>query len=533
MCRRMAICVGCLIGLLAGASAWREAGAVAAPASAGSESGGSAVVIPIRGVINDFTQQSFEKRLGQARALGARTIIVELDTPGGMVGPAMEISRRIRGLDDLHVIAYVNDMAFSAGTMIAIACDEIAMKPGAMLGDCAVIAVKEDSTIEPLPDTERGKAESPVLADFRESARVNGYSQLLVDAMVRIKPSVYLVHNAKTSEHRAVDEAGYKDLLAGGDWKDVEGVHQPVDDPATLLTVPSSIAMKLGLARSEANSVAELAGSRGLSIVATLEPGKGEQLLALLNGPILRAILLSLFLTCFYVALHAPGHGMAEVLAVVLLAVLVGVPLLTGHAQWWEVIAILVGVALLALELFVIPGFGVAGILGALLIVGGLLMTFVAPEPGRSPMSVPSLPVTWAGLRNGMMVLIAGVLGAVLMSAWVRRYLPKIPYFRRMLLTTPVGAGATAMAGSLTNIDPMDLHPAIGATGKAVTDLKPGGTAEFRDSGGNVHAVNVVSDGHYVPRGSMVTVLEVAGNRIVVADPARMTQRGTQRGTQS
>jgi membrane-bound ClpP family serine protease len=72
------------------------------------------------------------------------------------------------------------------------------------------------------------------------------------------------------------------------------------------------------------------------------------------------------------------------------------------------------------------------------------------------------------------------------------------------------------MVGSLTNIDPSEMHPAIGATAKAVTDLKPGGTAEFRDSAGNVHSVAVVSDSGYVPRGASLVVREIGGNRIVV-----------------
>ena len=518
MCRRAAIGVGCLVCLLALAGrAWGLDSPAVGPGETAAVKLENAVVIPIRGAINEFSEQSFEKRLREARGLGATTIIIELDTPGGMVGPSMEISRLVRNTEDLRFIAYINDTAYSAGTMIAIACDEIIMKPGAMMGDCAPIIVKDDG-IQPLPETERAKLMSPVLAEFRESARVNGYDPRLVEAMVRVEPSVYLVHNEATQKYKTADESEYKTLLAGGEWKDVPGVSQPVDDPRTLLTVSSSVAMKLGLARAEAANTQSLASSRGLSLVATLEPGKGEEMVAFLNNPILRAILLSLFLTCFYVAMHAPGHGMAEVFAAALLAVLVGVPLLTGHAQWWEIIAILIGVVLLALELFVIPGFGVAGITGALLIVGGLLMTFVAPEPGRSPISLPSTGMGWSALRNGLLVMIGGMLGAVLLSAWIRKYLPKLPYFRRMVLTTSVGSSATAMAGSLTNIDPMDLHPAVGATGKAVTDLKPGGTVEFKDSGGNVHAIGVISDGHYVPRGSTVVVLEVAGNNIVVCD---------------
>src|SRR5213078_690516 len=92
-----------------------------------------AAVIPIRGEINDYSRDAFLRRLTKARALGATVIIVELDTPGGLVTSALDISRTIRGLRDLKTIAFINNKAYSAGAMIALACDEVIMVPNAVI----------------------------------------------------------------------------------------------------------------------------------------------------------------------------------------------------------------------------------------------------------------------------------------------------------------------------------------------------------------------------------------------------------------
>ncbi len=111
--------------------------APAAPATVPSTRPAStAVVIPIRGQINDQSRDGFFRRLDRAKAMGAQAIIIELDTPGGALGPTFDITRTIRGLD-IRTIAFVNPRAYSAGSMIAVACNQIVMSGGAMIGDCA------------------------------------------------------------------------------------------------------------------------------------------------------------------------------------------------------------------------------------------------------------------------------------------------------------------------------------------------------------------------------------------------------------
>src|SRR5213075_1338635 len=159
-----------------------------------------AAVIPIRGEINDYSRDAFMRRLAKARAMGAKTIIIQLDTPGGLVTSALDLSRTIRGLRDLRTIAFIDNKAYSAGTMIALACNEVIMVPNAVIGDCAPITISGSGDIVGV-----AKAVSPVLEDFRDSASKNGYNPLLVEAMVRPEPSVYVIEN-NAGERKAVDE---------------------------------------------------------------------------------------------------------------------------------------------------------------------------------------------------------------------------------------------------------------------------------------------------------------------------------------
>jgi membrane-bound serine protease (ClpP class) len=193
------------------------------------------------------------------------------------------------------------------------------------------------------------------------------------------------------------------------------------------------------------------------------------------------------------------------------LGVLVGVPVLTGYAQWWEILAILVGLVLLAMEIFVIPGFGVTGISGVLLICGGLVMTFVGDEPVEIPGVLPSLKGTWDAIFRGMVIVVTGMGCSLLLWLWIQRYLPKLPYVNKLILMTPQGA---VEAVDQPTAAPW---PVLGSIGTAVTDLRPSGTAEFADETiGDVRSAEVVSDSGFVRAGARVVVCKVRGARVVV-----------------
>ena len=242
--------------------------------------------------------------------------------------------------------------------MIAMACDEIAMAPGTMMGDSAPIMVSPEGGMQNLGATERAKAESPVLADFLDSAERNGHDPLLAEAMVRIGPALYLVENPE-HQRRIVTQEDYDRLTKDqSQWKTPEGVRNPVRPKDTLLTVSDTTALKLGLATGIYPTVEQLSARRNLLIIANLRPAAGDRLIALLSGQAVRSLLLFVLLVSGYIAFKTPGTGLPEAVAAIALVVLLGVPLMTGYARWYEILMALAGIALVAIEVFVLPGLG-------------------------------------------------------------------------------------------------------------------------------------------------------------------------------
>jgi membrane-bound serine protease (ClpP class) len=475
-------------------------------------------VVRLEGKVDDYNRDAFFARFHHATAAGAKVVIVDLDTYGGMVTSGLDISRFLKSQSGVHTIAYVSDKAISAGAMIALACNEIVMAPSAQLGDCAPIALRDDGTLESMGDTERAKQESPILAEFRDSALHNGYDPLLAQSMVSMKLVVHWVQSP-TGERRFVDEREFETLSKEG-WTQVReaDVPTPVDSESTLLTVSGKTAARLGLASALQPTLASLVSDRNYNVVASFNPGAGDKLIEWLNNPFVRMVLIVLFAQFVYAALHAPGHGLAEAMAVLTLAVLVGVPLLTGYAQWWEIVVLLVGVALLALEIFVIPGFGVTGVLGILMILFALIMTFVGKEPA-GPGFLPRFEGTWVNIRNGLAMVTTALICSMVLSMWLRKNLPRLPYLNRLILTTTTGniTAADALAPATIDRGGSDYRPVVGAIGEAVSELKPGGSASFHDPvSGEKRLFSVLSDVGFVPPGTRIAVRNNSDNRIVV-----------------
>jgi membrane-bound serine protease (ClpP class) len=280
--------------------------------------------------------------------------------------------------------------------------------------------------------------------------------------------------------------------------------------------------VQYGLATGYADSAQALAEQRGLEVVATFQTTLGDQIVQVLGSWPVRLLLLVVFLGAANVVIHAPGHGVAEVIGLAALLLMLGVPLLTGYAQWWEILVIFLGLALVAVEIL-LPGHFVPGITGACLVLFGLVMTFVPKEPGGAPGVWPDMNSTWLALERGLAVVAAGLGCSVLLWLWMNRYLPKIPYFRRLILTNVSGGGrvdseGAPLEGKKSVAPPAPAGwPEIGSVGLAVTELKPGGKAEFYDQAiADRRVTSVISESGFVPQGSKIIVRAVGDNSVFV-----------------
>ncbi|MCH7700322.1 MAG: ATP-dependent Clp protease proteolytic subunit [Planctomycetes bacterium] len=522
--------------------------AVAAPDSSDADSisaaGVRGAIIPIMGEITDVTTRSIKRRVEAFRADGVGLIVFELNTPGGMVSSAIDICDYIKNLTDVTTVAWVHTQAYSAGSMIAVACDEIVMASASTLGDCGVIMGLPWGGAEAVPEELRAKAESPVLEQFRDSARRNGYDAALCESLVIKERELWWIEHVITGEREFVDRQEKDQRLAltstgaqeaddesddeaadesppetgeSLQWRLVETyidpvsgreveIDQPVITDTELLTMSQSRAFALGFSSGIVSTVDELRERYGLT--GPLTPAGmnwAEVLVGWLTSMPVRGFLLLIVFLGAYVEFNTPGVGVPGLVALIALAVFVVAPFLTGLANTWEIVLIVVGFLLIALEIFVIPGFGVAGISGLLLVVGGLLATFMPEEPGRVfPLYWPHLEAGLDGLKRGVITLAASMAGALVSGIFIGRNIHRIPFLRTIVPQNP-------MPSQVAVDDPYHGLARVGDVGLVEAPLHPAGKARFGSM-----MVDVVTEGDLVDTGGRVEVIERRGNRVVV-----------------
>ncbi len=481
--------------------------------------GDRAVVIELHGDVDDFMHRSLVRRVQQARDLGVDTVILEIKTYGGLVHTALEMSRFIKRQSDLYTIVYVKDRAISAGAMISVAADEIAMESYSQIGDSGVIASGPSGVQELDPHT-RAKIESPVLEDFYDSAIRNGYDPLLLQAMVAMDRAVYWLENTQTGERRFVGQGDYEKLVENVEpaqrvWQPVLPERNPIDAQDTLLMLSADLAEKVGVSTGTYTSLEAFAADRGITIVDRLAPTTGERMVGWLGSMTVRSLLMTVLLFSLYMSFSSPGQGLPEAVAGISLTVLLVVPLMSGYGQWYEVVAVVLGLGLIALELFVLPGFGLPGITGILLVLAGLAMTFLPP------LKLPGLPIGFGisldAVRDALLAIVGALVASLLLWWWLSRYLPKLPYLGGLVLKQSAGDVATVGGAAPGSVEITETWPTPGMIGTVVADLRPGGLVEFEDPTTNdTRTIDVVTDSGYVTRGTRVVVRDIRGSRIVV-----------------
>ena len=494
----------------------------ALPLTAQTPGRGTAAVIPIKKEITDITTRSLERRVEQALADGAKTIIFEMHTPGGMVTSALDICTIIKRLpDDVRSVAWVHNEAYSAGAMISVACQSIYMSRASKIGDCAPIMVTPTGGLESLAPAERAKAESPVLQEFRDSANRNGYDPMLCRAMVSFGQVVWWIENSESGERKFVGDDEKKTLIDDVDdesrtWKLVEKYRdplkdsdvnaiQPIDRDDTLLTLSQSEAVGFGFAAGIADDLESLRSQLQLDVLPTYHQISGWEAFAMwLNSPLVRGALFMIVVIGGYIEFQSPGLIIPGSVAAVALVIFLAAPYVAGLANIWHLVLLGLGVILLGVEIFVLPGFGIAGLMGVSLILVAFVATFVPAEPESPFFSLPNMQGTWDALLRGVKVMVFSLLAAFVGILFLMRYLPDSWFGRRLILHNPDAASLAIR----------EAHPnaaLVGDFGVVTGRLRPGGQARFGSE-----IVDVQSQGEYVESGARVQVVRREGMNIFV-----------------
>lgn len=425
-------------------------------------------ILPIDTEITPATAQFVASRIERANEVRPLAILLRVDTPGGRVDSMQRIVDAVLNDARVPVLAVVEN-AFSAGALIAMSAEQLAMLPGASIGAALPITVGVGGAT-----AADEKFNSALRGQFRSVAEARGRNAAVAEAMVdpaREIPGLSARGELVTlSSDEAVDQ-GVADLVA-----------------------------------SDLNDALAAFGYGGVPTV-TLERNLTERLGTLLAGPIVAGILLILGIGGLIIEFFSPGFGIPGAIGVIALALFATSAFVATPAGIVDVLLILGGLLLLALEAFVIPGFGVAGVLGLAAIVAAVIRIFQ---------------------DDAVTVLATTAIGGGVLLGFLLWLLPTTGLGRQLTLSeriggglTRAGAGAGASSGGTSAasvvIDPDkaklvgDRSYLVGRRGTALSDLRPAGIARFGDE-----RVDVVSDGDYVPAGATLNVLRVEGVRVIV-----------------
>jgi membrane-bound serine protease (ClpP class) len=453
-----------------------------APGSSNAQDDGPVYLIDVSGTIDLGLAPYLDRVIGAAEDAGAAAIILEIDTPGGRLDAVIQMRDTIIDTN-VRTVALVDSTAFSAGALVAIASDEIYMTPGAVMGAATPVLggtgeVADEKTI------------SAVRATFESAAEQNGRDPRVAAAMVDTRIEI---------EGLVTDEE--------------------------LLTLTVSQALDVGYAEGTVANLDELLDELGLAdnelVITSLT--FAEQLVRFLTNPLLAGLLLLGGFLLIIGDLFSGGVGIAALGGVILLSIFFWGHLLAGLAGWEDVALVVLGLVLIAVEAFVLPGFGVAGILGLISLGTGAFLAMIF----RDFDFVTNDDLWRAGLTVGL-TLVASAIGIVLLVMLVSRRGPP----SGLVLSARLGSGEAvterANSGWLGwfdgNIrlepDRIDRPPGtettpdnslVGAAGVAVSDLRPGGIVEI-----DGHRVDVVTSGEFVPAGEPVEVIRDDRYRRVV-----------------
>jgi membrane-bound serine protease (ClpP class) len=423
-------------------------------------------VVPIAGIVDLGLAPFVERVLDEAAAAGAAAVVLEIDTFGGRVDGAVLIRDDLLGAR-VRTVAFVNKRAISAGALITLATETIAMAGGSTVGAATPVEMGAPGS-EAKPVAE--KTLSYMRKEFRATAESRGRPPLLAEAMVDAD----------------VEIAG-------------------VIEKGKLLTLTTTEALQQGFADFRADTLEAVLSELHLegADIRRATQTWAESLVRFLTHPVVSSLLMTVGVLGIIVEIRTPGFGVPGLLGLASFALFFWGHWLVRLAGWEELLLVGLGLGLVLIELLVIPGFGITGVLGLAALLAGFGLSLVG------------VGATWAVVVQALGQVAVSLLLAVLVSLAVLRVLPRLPVGRRLILDTelPVEGGY----GSAPESD----RRWVGKRGTAASPLRPAGLAHF-----DGERVDVVSDGDFIEPGSPIEVLRVDGNRIVVRRPLGTAPEG-------
>ncbi len=449
-------------------------------------------VIDISGEVDPGMAAFAERAVADIAGDPDAIMIAEIDTFGGRVDSALEIVDTFLKIPAEQSIAFVRKKAISAGALIALSCGRLVMMPATTIGDCAPITYSQEG-----PEMLGEKFQSPIRAKFRALAKRNGYPVKLAEAMVSMDKEVFEVE--MDGETLFMDASDYGDLTDAEKEKITR--KKTVVEQGELLTMDAAEALSLGFSKMTTDTVEDMLAAMGIENyeIVRIEPSWSESMVRFIGR--IAPILMMIGLAALYMEMKAPGFGFPGIVGLVCLGIVFLNQYMVGLADYTELLILGAGLVLMAIEVFVIPGFGIAGFAGIVFLAVGLILSFqgfVLPDP--------AVPWEFGILVDNVLRVVGAFLAALLTGLLFLAYV--LPRF------------STARKGPFLETDLKAAHADSSETGKvkagdrgvAMTFLRPSG--KMKISG---EIIDVVTENEFLEKGTPVMVKAIKGNRIIVA----------------
>lgn len=414
------------------------------------------LLMEIKDVIDPRMHRYVDLALMEAGLTKAELVIIEMDTYGGTLTDAKEIVDKIMHFKK-PVWVFINSDAASAGALISIACDSIYMAPGASIGAATVV----DGDGQKAPD----KYQSYMRSIMRSTAEENGRDPRIAEGMVD-----------EELEIKGIKEKGQ------------------------IITFSTSEALENGFCEARVESIEEILERNGIRnfTIQKFELGLAEKIISIVLNPFISSILILIIIAGIYFEMQTPGLGFAGLAALVALILYLVPYYLNGLAANWEILAFFIGLGLIAVEIFVLPGFGVAGISGIALTVTSLFLIMVNNDAFDFEF------VAMNDLMYALAAALGGTLGGMILLLVAGSKLPDTRFFKHVALTDTQkrseGYVSFPVSGSL-----------LGRTGTAETVLRPSGKVMID---GKMY--DAYTRGDYIQKGQPVEVISEEGPSLKV-----------------
>ncbi len=418
------------------------------------------MIMEIKSEIDPRMTRYVDLALAKAKDIKADLVVIEMDTYGGVLTDAKEIVDKIMHFEK-PVFVYINSDAASAGALISIACDSIYMAPGATIGAATVV----DGAGQKAPDKYQSYMRSIMRATAEENKRDPKIAEGMVDEDVEIP---------------GVKAAG------------------------KILTFSTSEALKNGYCEAKVESISEILkrANVGDATIEKFELGTSEKIISMVLNPFISGILILIIIAGIYFEMQSPGLGFAGLAALVALILYLVPYYLNGLAENWEIIAFFIGIVLIGFEIFVIPGFGIAGVSGIVLTIGSLVLIMINND---------AFDFEFVHLNDILIALAAavgGLLGGGILLFVLGANLDKTPIYSKVALTDRQNRSEGYVATSVQ-------QALIGRIGVAQTVLRPSGKVLID---GKLY--DAYTRGEFIEKNENVEVISDEGSSLRVKMPA-------------